>query len=214
MRILRPFSRPFSRLVLLLGIVGWSFACGDTTTEPSLPADPAELERAVLRILYDATGGGEWTQSDNWLSAAPLGEWHGVTVAADGRVVGVRLPDNNLKGQIPPELGSLPSLEGLNLGRNDLSGGIPPQLGRLSSLTELFLHSNSLSGQIPPQLGDLPALEALYLSYNDLTGGIPPELAGLSSLRALGLYNNELTGRSPPSSPIFLWRFCTCPPTS
>ena len=180
-----------------MGLGGWTLACGDGTTEPALPTDPASLERAVLEALYEATGGGDWSLNDNWLSAAPIGEWYGVTVAADGRVTGLRLQNNNLSGRIPPELGSLSSLVELSLSHNDLSGRIPPELGNLSSLARLFLHNNRLSGGIPPELGRLSSLERLILDSNELSGRIPRELGGLSSLRQLVLSRNDLTGQIP-----------------
>ena len=188
---------PRSYFMLVLGLSGWSVACGDGATEPTLPTEPADLERAVLGMLYEATGGGEWTRNDNWSSAVPIGEWYGVTVGADGRVVGLRLPSNNLNGSIPPELASLSSLQELSLSNNGLSGRIPPQLGDLSSLVELFLHSNQLSGPVPPELGRLSSLEQLLLSNNELSGRIPPELGNLSSLQRLGLSSNELIGPIP-----------------
>ena len=35
-------------------------------------------DRLALEALYRATGGANWVNSNNWLSDAPLGEWHGV----------------------------------------------------------------------------------------------------------------------------------------
>ena len=125
--------RAFS-LTAMLGLAWWTMGCGDAATEPSLPPNPVapDPDRAVLVTLYEATGGDDWTQNDNWLSAAPIGEWYGVTVGADGRVVGLRLPRNNLSGRLPPELSSLSSLEELFLSNNDLSGPVPSELGSLS----------------------------------------------------------------------------------
>ncbi len=191
------FLLPRTGFMLVLGLGGWSLACSDGTTEPALPTDPASLERAVLGALYQATGGGDWTRNDNWLSAAPIGEWYGVTVGADGRVTRLRLATNSLTGSIPTELGSLASLEELSLSHNDLSGPIPPELGNLSSLAGLFLHNNRLSGGIPEELGRL-SLERLIFDSNELSGRIPPELGGLSSLRQLVLSRNDLTGPIPP----------------
>ena len=59
-------------------------------------------ERAALVALYNAAGGPEWTNSENWLSDRPLGEWYGVTTK--GRVTELHLPDNNLAGTLPPEV--------------------------------------------------------------------------------------------------------------
>jgi len=185
-------------ITVVLGLSGWALACGDGTTDPT-GSDPTttETDREVLAQFHEATGGDDWTRSDNWLSAAPVGEWYGVTVGADGRVVGLRLPNNNLSGRIPAELGSLSSLEELSLSHNGLSGRIPPELGNLSSLVRLFLHNNRLSGGVPPELGRLASLERLIFDSNELSGRIPPELGGLSSLRQLVLSRNDLTGQIP-----------------
>ena len=186
-------------LTVLLGLAGWALACVDGATGPLFPPDPVTSpDHAVLVTLYEATGGDDWTQNDNWLSAVPLGEWYGVSVGADGRVVGIRLPSNNLNGSIPPAIGNLSSLEELSLALNDLSGPIPTELASLASLEGLFLHSNELSGPIPPELGSLASLEELLLATNDLSGPIPTELGNLSSLRRLVLSSNDLSGPIPP----------------
>ena len=62
------------------------------------------------------------------------------------------LSGNNLSGPIPPELGNLSALEGLNLSFNDLSGPIPPELGNLSDLEYLDLGFTGVSGCIPSEL--------------------------------------------------------------
>ena len=49
-------------------------------------------DRDALVALYHATDGPNWTNSTNWLSDRPLGDWHGVTVS-NGRVTGWRLKE-------------------------------------------------------------------------------------------------------------------------
>ena len=88
-------------------------------------------ERDILVALYDATLGPGWTNSDNWLTDASLGEWYGVNVNGEGRVVSLDLSSNSLTGPMSPELGRLSSLTRLVLANNDLTGPIPPELGRL-----------------------------------------------------------------------------------
>ena len=48
-------------------------------------AQGAAADRAALEALYDATDGPGWTHGTNW-KTAPLGDWHGVTTDASGRV--------------------------------------------------------------------------------------------------------------------------------
>ena len=154
-------------------------------------------DRDILEVLYDATAGADWTDDDNWLSDRPLGEWYGVETNDQGRVVALKLPENNLSGRIPPQLGNLGQLRELSLARNLLSGPIPPQLGNLSNLSQLDLNGNQLTGSIPPRLGNLSNLLVLYLDWNGLTGPIPSELGNLSRLSQLILSENRLTGSIP-----------------
>ena len=47
------------------------------------------------------------------------------------------------------------SLTVLSLAQNNLTGEIPPELEMLRNLENLNLHSNELTGNIPTQLGNL-----------------------------------------------------------
>ena len=198
---------------------------GDPDTATVRIIDPGTEEvsdREALEALYHATGGANWINRTNWLSAAPLSEWFGVVTDGNGRVTNLRLPrnglsgsispalgrltplqelylpDNQLTGAIPPELGNLSSLVALNLGGNQLTGAIPPELGQLSQLQTLNLRNNQLSGTIPPELAGLTQLQSLSLGGNQLSGAIPPELGGLTQLRGLNLGQNQLSGTIPP----------------
>ena len=158
----------------------------------------ALTDRDILARLYHATGGANWRNSDNWLSDAPLEDWHGVDVDDDGRVTSLRLHYNNLTGVVAPELGRLTRLEELRLTSNPLTGPIPPELGDLPNLRVLHLFFTQLTGEIPAELGQLSALEELWLQRMPLTGSIPPELGELSKLRFLGLADCNLRGPVPP----------------
>ena len=203
----RGATRPISvfALATLLAACDAGSTPTPTATMPT-PASGADAsaenasvaDRAVLVALYEATDGPNWTNSENWLTDKPIGEWYGVYVDGQGRTISLWLPSNNLKGSIPSELGDLGSLRRLMLGSNPLGGRIPPELGRLGNLEELHLIDNKLTGPIPPELGDLGSLEYLGLSYNDLSGSIPPELGNLSSLRRLWLWATGLSGLIPP----------------
>ena len=137
-----------------------------------------ETDREALVALYNSTDGPNWRRSRNWLSNAPLGEWYGVTTDNNGRVIELFLHENQLSGEIPPELGNLANLESLFLDLNQLSGEIPPELGNLANLSVLFLHENQLSGEIPPELGKLANLTHLALHENRLSGCVSASLLG------------------------------------
>ena len=148
------------------------------STPTSVPIVEYTGDTAALVALYQATGGAGWEYKDNWLSVSvPLDEWYGVTTDPEGRVIGVGLHDNNLRGSIPPELGRLPKLQYLYLGSNHLTGTIPSELSDLSSLESVYLDINLLTGKIPSGLGDLPNLKWLGLAGgNQFVGCIPDEL--------------------------------------
>ncbi len=178
-------------------------------------------ERDILVAFYEATSGPNWYNSENWLTGAPLSEWHGVEANGEGKVVALTLRSNLLVGKIPPELGQLTNLERLDLRYNyhlegpippeffDLPelrdlfltrtsmGGLPPEIGRLAKLQYLYLNSAGLTGTIPPELGQLTDLEYLYLDDNYLFGEIPAELGNLSNLTLLNLSYCKLTGSIP-----------------
>ena len=137
-------------------------------------------DRTALEALYEATDGANWSNNANWLSEASLREWHGVITDRNGRVTGLSLSGNRLRGEIPAELGGLANLHGLSLSGNRLSGEIPAELGGLANLLELYLSGNQLSGGIPAELGSLANLQRLYLHENQLRGEIPAELGGSS----------------------------------
>ena len=154
-------------------------------------------DRDVLVLLYGATGGPGWTNSANWLSDEPLGEWYGVTADEDGRVIELRLRRNNLKGPLPSALANLDHLRVLDLNTNSVRGTIPPELGSLTNLTDFNLGANDLSGTIPSSLGDLRSVTNFKLDRNNLTGSIPSALENLSLATTFDLCINQLSGSIP-----------------
>ena len=103
--------------------------------------DVARCGVEALTVLFNSTGGPNWTNKDNWLSDAPLYGWYGVTTDETGRVVGLSLTDNNLRGGLPPKIADLANLKKLNLSLNEgLAGPLPLRL------TALSLESLNLEG--------------------------------------------------------------------
>ena len=156
-----------------------------------------ETDRDVLEALYTATDGDNWTNNDNWLTHAPLDEWHGVSADSAGLVFELTLRDNRLSGEIPSELNDLSELVSLDLRRNQLTGSITAKLSGLVGLEQLYLNSNQLTGNIPADLSKMKNLRGMDLSDNLLVGEIPPEFAALPELNALFLSGNALTGCIP-----------------
>ena len=91
--------------------------------------------RDILRKLHESTNGDGWQAATNWLSDAPLDDWHGVTADSDDRVTAVALPDNGLSGVVPLEIGRLETLRTLSLNGNAALGGeLPLEMVRLTAL--------------------------------------------------------------------------------
>ena len=158
---------------------------------------PPLTDREILETVYGGTDGGNWTESEGWLTGAPLDEWHGVDTDRTGRVVALRLANNRLSGTVPVELAQLSALTTLELRGNQLHGRIPLELGGLEDLRLLDLSGNQLGGAIPGELGDLRELAYLSLSRNQLSGPIPSALGDLLQLQSLLLSGNRLNGRIP-----------------
>ena len=146
---------------------GESSATDSTPTTTSEEA--AELDRAALVALYEATGGDGWTDNDGWLSDSPIGQWAGVTIDADGQVTALALNGNNLVGTVPPELGSLTALIQLDLGGNRLDGCLPANLYAQDQLVDV-----SALGRAPnPPLAQTSAAtdkDALLAIFNATDG--------------------------------------------
>ena len=128
-----------------------------TSSEQPMPApvtsSRADPETAALVALYDATGGEHWRDRSNWGSDRPIGEWYGVSVNSENRVVGLNLAYNNLTGEIPEAVGQLKSLRELDLSHNQLYGNIPESFGNLENLSTLFVDSNkAMTGPLPAAL--------------------------------------------------------------
>lgn len=112
-------------------------------------ARPCEIvedkDRNILREFYRWTNGDDWTNSENWLTDAPLDDWHGVTADTADVVSGLELADNGLSGLVPLETGDLSHLRTLALGGNaGLGGELPERMLRLALLSTLRLEGTGL----------------------------------------------------------------------
>ena len=180
----------------------------------------------ALAAIYSQTGGSTWAQNGGWLEDSSPCTWFGITCQGNN-IVEIQLPNNNLEGNLPPEIGDFPTLklldlsnnllegpippeigllvklESLNLGGNfEIRGEIPPEIGNLHNLDELILSSageggSLLSGELPIELGDLIKLDKLIIEDTLIQGSIPPQLGNLSHLSVLSLSHNNLSGPLP-----------------
>ena len=176
-------------------------------------------ERAALMALYEATGGDNWTNKDNWCSDKDLSEWYGISVQ-NGHVTDINLYQNNLTGNISADIFSLPYLSSLDLGYNSLTGEIPgvfkcPYLNTLSlqhnyltgpipeslydleNLCFIELWSNQLSGELSDRIWSMPALEDIAMEDNMISGQLTSSIRNAKKLTRLVMGNNLFTGTIP-----------------
>lgn len=147
---------------------------------------------SILMSFYNATGGDKWTNNTNWGSEKPFNEWYGLTTNDQGQITSLALPNNNLTGYIPNEIGELTTLTWLAIGQNNLSKKIPETIGNLINLESLQLDSNNLYGSIPESICNLEKLKQLFLSNNRLSGELPKDIGNMGSLEWLDLGNSSI----------------------
>jgi Leucine-rich repeat (LRR) protein len=179
---------------------------------------------AVATFFFSTEGKESWNYGINFLSSRHECDWnhgpvYGVSCNTARDVTGIRVVFNGLKGTIPPEFGTLKTLEAISLNGNNIGGSLPTEFyelknlktlsltgnkltGSLSSsirnlqkLTSLDLRDNFLEGTIPSAVSKLPLLESLDVSLNKFTGGIPQ--GGYDVLRDFAAGMNQLTGSFP-----------------
>jgi hypothetical protein len=95
---------------------------------------------------------------------------------------------------LPPEIGTVTSLEVLNLNYGQLES-LPPEIGNLVNLKAIFLFQNNLHS-LPPEIGNLSQLRVLNAHYNRIES-LPPEIGNLQNLEVLNL-NANLLSELPP----------------
>ncbi|KAL6964044.1 hypothetical protein U1Q18_035097 [Sarracenia purpurea var. burkii] len=144
---------------------------------------------------------------DNWNYAddSPC-SWTGIYCAQIGtsfdspelfRVIGLVLPNQQILGSIPEELGFIQHLRIIDLSNNFLNGTLPDSLFNASELHVLSLSKNMIFGELPELAGGPTNLQLLNLSDNALTGKIPESLTSLQNLTVISLRSNYFSGGVP-----------------
>ncbi|KAM3707312.1 hypothetical protein ACJW31_02G015100 [Castanea mollissima] len=164
----------------------------------SVPALANETDRLALLDFKNQITQDPLQIMNSWNNSVHFCNWIGVTCSPSSkRVTVLDLEAKRLLGTIPPSIGNLTYLTGINLGSNSFNGEIPQEVGRLQSLHHLNLSENSFGGKLPANLSYCTQLRVLDVSYNNLVGQIPDHLSSLSKLVNLSLVKNSLTGTIP-----------------
>lgn len=140
---------------------------------PCAPTDD-KGDCAALVALAKSTQIEGWEKKTHWLEDKTVCSWYGVTCKG-GRVVGLSLKSNNLRGSLPSTLGSLSELRTLAL-----NGKRPPGYGPHSCLPSGATNFNGSS--LPPSFYALSKLQLWSMEYTCLGGTLAPALGSMGQL--------------------------------
>jgi len=115
--------------------------------------EPGFRDELALIDLFESTKGRNWSEGQG--SDSDPGDWEGVELNAEGRVVALELRDEELSGELPLSLTALDALERIDMGRNRLTGRIPREFVALEELEVLRLDGNPLHGPLPAEMSRL-----------------------------------------------------------
>ncbi|XP_068318952.1 probable LRR receptor-like serine/threonine-protein kinase At3g47570 [Pyrus communis] len=173
--------------------------CLESTALRSLTLLGNECDRLALLDFKKRITADPLDVMSSWNHSIHFCSWVGVSChRSTKRVLMLNLESQMLVGFIPPSVGNLTYLTGINLGANNFHGEIPPEMGRLQSLQYLNLSYNSFRGVIPTNLSQCTQLKVLDLQDNRIKGSIPNQLSSLLNLKYLLLYGNSLIETIPP----------------
>ncbi|KAJ9543674.1 hypothetical protein OSB04_023381 [Centaurea solstitialis] len=168
-------------------------------------SSPLNSDGLSLLALKSAVAGdpanslATWTESDS----TPC-HWAGVSCNSNHRVISLSLPEKNLSGYLPSELGALRSLRHLSLPNNNFSKPLPENLFNATGLISIDLSHNRLTGPLPEKMASLKSLTFLDLSSNLLNGSLPASLSNLTNLSGtVNLSYNRFSGEIPAAYGLF-----------
>jgi Leucine-rich repeat (LRR) protein len=222
-------TQRFVDIATLISNMGWASASIlRQTGSPQMQAvewlatdDPLHLDvdateefmnRYLLATIYYALGGWNWSYDLNWLSANSTCDWKTIFETQEGisieigvschdgdSVKEIFLPNMNMEGTLPDEIGLFFDLENLNLFGNNLSGELPNTMKHLKYLRTLVLHNNAFKASLPPWITTFTNLQTLNLAENSFSGELPTGMgSSMTSLETLILESNNFYGYLDP----------------
>lgn len=91
----------------------------------------------VLIDMYVSMGGLDWLNDDDWLSDEVC-SWFGLTCVFSNIIETLSMPENNIQGTIPTQVGLMQGLREFEVRDNEgITGVIPTELGRMTKLVRL-----------------------------------------------------------------------------
>ncbi|XP_066311594.1 probable LRR receptor-like serine/threonine-protein kinase At4g37250 [Miscanthus floridulus] len=167
---------------------------------PQPNTGPAAVNVTSASVDGNGNGNSTPTPALNAAAAAAAGELGASLAAATmSRVISLMLPNMQLSGTLPLDLGRVEHLRHLDLFGNSLSGGLPATLLNTTELRVLSLTGNAISSELPNTGAAAYArgLQELNLSGNALVDRLPAALCRLPYRVVLGLASNRFAGELP-----------------
>ncbi len=205
------------KIVILFSIAFLNI--GIITIKSQSNACNRSVDSLELIKFYQNYDGNHWIDKTNWLiNGKSINTWKGVKLNAQGCVISLALPNNNLVGNlIDPKIENLkvlnlsknkiegpildfknmPLLDTLILSENKISGSLP-DFKNLSTLDNLDLSLNEISGNLP-DFSNFPNIGTIILDDNHISGEIP-DFNNMKKLNTLWLWGNSLSGKIPDFS--------------
>lgn len=152
-------------------------------------------------LLADLT---PWLNNAGWATGSNVCDWTGIECNGDGRIVGMLLPENDLTGTLPNELGLFDFLETIDFSSNliymdeDNHG----TWTFLTSLKELIMDDNYVLSEsgIPLEFAGMESIEKISLSFNLLQGSFDEEVfLSMPTLIHFEAESNYIRGELPSS---------------
>jgi hypothetical protein len=175
---------------------------------------------ALAAFWFETTHNGHvWTTNTGWLTANNECNWLGIyctdVVGLGGAgevqsvVEGISLPENNIHGGIPVDLGLLPNLKTIDLSYNSFAGSLPKSIDQWSNLKYFDISisydlvsvdlAGGFTGTLPESIGEWSALQKFNTFGNAMTGTLPTFIGQWSNLTYFGIDYNSHTGTLPDS---------------
>ena len=186
---------------------------------PSARLDEKLIDIYAVATFFFSTGGISWTNNTKWKLGDPVCVWHGIECDANGYVIAIELPRNNLIGTLPQELGllsprfiqpsssssssSLSSSSSSSLNNDDYNNNMNDTSTTTSTSTSttglrrLDLSGNRIKGMIPEQVTLLSSMKEFMLQGNPYFGRLPEGIRYWTALQRLSITDTNLEGEVP-----------------
>jgi hypothetical protein len=187
------------------------------------PADCAALQDFAASLTYKG-----WKNNKNWMSSQTVCSWAGVSCSS-GRVTGLNLQSNNLKGTWPDSIGNLTKLSSLQLDGTQPSSyagcvdtdfsysAFPSSFWSLTEMSVFLAENACLGGTLldgPAGVASWAKLTQFSIHQNRVSGSFPSGFNNAGGLQVLKLDRNPINGTVPlftgwgPSLQKFDCNFC------